>query len=230
MTEPAWDGQSLAEELARQIEDQVVDGRLGIGTWLRQSKIAGEFGVSRTPVREAIQKLHARGVVELIPNRGARVRGPSPRDIREAYLVRAELEGVAADLAATLASHEQIVRLKAAEAMFEEAVRTRSLESHAATSAAGWARANDAFHDIVHEAACNERLRATIASVHRGFPRNLTWERLGSDLRLLRENVAQHRGIREAIESGDGPEARRRMVEHVKRSGELVAARHSRSS
>src|SRR4051794_33502957 len=108
MTEPAWDGRSLADDLARQIEDQVVDGRLGIGTWLRQSKIAGEFGVSRTPVREAIQKLHARGVVELIPNRGARVRGPSPRDIREAYLVRAELEGVAADLAATLASHEQI--------------------------------------------------------------------------------------------------------------------------
>lgn len=217
----------LAERLAQDIQERVANGLLPIGTWLRQETLALDFGVSRTPIREALQKLHARGVIEWIPNRGARVRLPTVREIREAYLVRAELEGLAAELAASLATDQQIARLRDAENLFERAVakRARGRTRRAAGDAVDWVRANDLFHEVVQEASSNHQLRQTIRGLHRSFPRNLTWEALGQDLRLLRENMTQHHAIRVAIESGDGAAARLLMVKHVKRSGELVALR-----
>lgn len=217
---------ALADRLAQDIQDRVASGVLPIGTWLRQETLAVDFGVSRTPIREAFQKLHARGVIELIPNRGARVRLPTVREIREAYQVRAELEGLAAELAASLATEEQIARLQEAEELFGQAVASRSRARKRSPSAdAGWTRANDLFHEVVQEASCNQQLRQTIRGLHRSFPRSLTWEALDQDVRLLKENVTQHRAIREAIEAGDGAAARALMVQHVTRAGELVALR-----
>ncbi len=218
---------ALAERLAQDIQERVASGVLPVGTWLRQETLAVDFGVSRTPIREALQKLHARGVIEWIPNRGARVRLPTVREIREAYLVRAELEGLAAELAAGLATDEQIARLRDAEELFERAVasRARGQKRRATGDAADWVRANDLFHEVVQEASSNARLHQTIRSLHRSFPRNLTWEALGQNVRLLEENVKEHRAIRLAIERGDGAAARLLMVEHVKHSGELVALR-----
>ena len=106
--------------------------RAPAGTRLRQEALAEEFGVSRTPIREALRKLQASGLVEL-PNRGAVVRGLSPREIRDAYEVRAELEGLAAELAAQRISHEQLERLQRARAQFREALARMS--SAAATGA-----------------------------------------------------------------------------------------------
>lgn len=217
---------ALAERLAQDIQERVAEGVLPIGTWLRQETLAADFGVSRTPVREAFQKLQARGVIELIPNRGARVRWPTVREIHEAYQVRAELEGLAAELAARLATQPQIDRLREAEELFGQAVDSPSQRRRRTPAAdAGWRRANDLFHEVVQEASCNELLRQTIRSLHRTFPRSLTWQALGQDVRLLRENVTQHRAIREAIEAGDGAAARALMVGHVTHAGELVALR-----
>jgi DNA-binding GntR family transcriptional regulator len=198
-----------------------------VGTWLRQSRLADEFDVSRTPIREALQTLRARGVIELIPNRGARVRLPTPREIRESYFLRAQLEGAAAELAADLISQAQLERLRDAERLFEEAVgdvAERRCTGDDSPGHRSWVAANDLFHDVLQEACCNRLLRRTIAGLHRSFPRNLTWGVL-DDLRLLEENVAQHRLIREAVERRDGPAARRLMIAHVQRSGELVAGR-----
>jgi DNA-binding GntR family transcriptional regulator len=225
--QPSSAASGLAERLAQDIQERVASGLLPIGTWLRQETLALDFGVSRTPVREALQKLHARGVIEWIPNRGARVRLPTIREIREAYLVRAELEGLAAELAAGLATDDQIARLGKADELFGRAVASRAdgRRRRPAGDATEWARANDLFHEVVQEASCNDQLRRTIRDLHRSFPRSLTWEALGQDARLLKENVGQHHAIRLAIEEGDGAGARLLMVQHVKRSGELVALR-----
>ena len=75
----------------------MITGEIPVGSWLRQERLAAEYGVSRTPIREAIRKLQASGAVEMVPHRGALVRGPSLRDILESYMVRAELEGFADD-------------------------------------------------------------------------------------------------------------------------------------
>ena len=90
---------------------------------------------------------------------------------------------------------------------------------------AAWSRANDQFHQAIHDAAGNNRLRATIAELHASFPRDLTSIVLAGSSRLLEENVEQHSGILAAIERHDPDEARRRMVEHVRRAGELVTFR-----
>lgn len=216
---------ALTERVADAIHARVVSGDWPAGTWLRQSQLAEEFAVSRTPIREALQTLSERGVVELIPNRGARIRLPTLRELREAYVVRAVLEGVAADAAADLATQEQLDRLLAAERMFEDAVEAYASDGDAGdASGQRWQAANDEFHEVIHEAAHNGVLASTIKTLHRRFPRNLTWEVLG-DLRLLNENVDQHRAIREAIERRDGAAARELMQAHVERSGELLAGR-----
>ena len=93
LTEAAGERRALVDKLAATIQARVLSGELASGTRLRQEALAEEFGVSRTPVREALRKLQASGLVELRPNRGAHVRGLSPREIRDAYEVRAELEG-----------------------------------------------------------------------------------------------------------------------------------------
>jgi DNA-binding GntR family transcriptional regulator len=232
----AQDG--LVEKLVDTLSEQLASGSVLPGEWLRQDALARQFQVSRMPIRQALQQLHAQGLVEIVPNQGAYVRGPTPREVQEAYLVRAELEGVAAELSAELISEDQLQRLKEAEGLFEQGVRRlagrrrpEASPSHRGKSAREeiWIRANDLFHEVVQEAACNERLRESIRALHRSFPRSLTWSVLNNDLRLLHENIDHHRGIREAIERRDGPEARRLMVAHVKRSGDLVAMRSHQS-
>lgn len=213
---------ALADRIATELIRRVSSGELSLGSWLRQSKLADEFGTSRTPVREAIQSLSATGIAELIPNRGARIRVPSAREIEDGYRVRAELEGLAAELATRWATQDQIDRLRAADLLFEEAVGESASDVHVAVRRSLWTKANDEFHDIVLEAARNETLAATVRWIHHKLPRNLTWNELGRDTRLMRTNAQQHRSVYQAIEAGDGPAARRAMIEHVLSSGELV--------
>jgi DNA-binding GntR family transcriptional regulator len=222
---------TLVDDLAGEIQARVMSGEIQIGSWLRQETLAAEFGVSRTPVREALRKLQANGVVELVPHRGALVRGPTAREIREAYQVRAELEGLAAELAARFARHDQLARLREADELFRRSVRELAKREEARPneplSISGdevWFRANTLFHEVVHEAAGNERLRLAIRDLHRTFPRNLTWAALRENVRLLDENIAQHGRICEAIESGDAELARREMSEHIRLAGDLVAS------
>jgi DNA-binding GntR family transcriptional regulator len=118
------DGQALVDELAAQLQGRVLSGEIPKGTWLRQETLAAEFGVSRTPVREALRKLQASGLVEMRPKRGALVRMPNARDVREAYEVRAELEGLAARVAATRLHDEELQRLREAQELFRRSVAT----------------------------------------------------------------------------------------------------------
>ncbi len=91
----------------------------------RQETMAADFRVSRTPVREALRVLQATGMVEVVPNRGALVRGPTARDLREAYVLRAELEGFAAELAARWIRDDELAQLREAELLFQHLVLPR---------------------------------------------------------------------------------------------------------
>jgi len=230
--------QPLVDELAASIQARVLNGEIPTGTRLRQETLAAEFGVSRTPVREALRKLQASGLVEVQPNRGALVRGPTAREVREAYEVRAELEGLAAELAASRIRDEELRRLRRAQALFRHSVATlldwRSARDGRVAPPGDahdeWIAGNDLFHSAIQHAAANERLRATLTDLHRSFPRDLTWISLEENAGLLEENVAQHEAILDAIESHDPAVARRRMVEHVSRAGELVTRRFEERS
>jgi DNA-binding GntR family transcriptional regulator len=215
---------SLVDGLSSEIQRRITTGVIPFGSWLRQETLASEFGVSRTPVREALRKLEAGGLVALVPQRGAFVRGPTTREIREAYQVRAELEGLASELAAARIGNDQLRRLRDAEELFRSSVRLANREQVGPEHETDdWFRANTLFHDVVQEAAGNERLRLSIADLHRSFPRNLTWSALRENLRLLEENIEQHQRIREAIADGNPDLARREMRAHIRSAGELVS-------
>jgi len=223
---------ALVDRLAATIQARVLSGEFASGSRLRQESLASEFGVSRTPVREALRKLQASGIVQVEPNRGATVRVPSAREVREAYEVRAELEGLAAALASSRCRDDDLRRLRDAQALFEES--SRRLRTWKQGTAGGkppprahadWIRGNDLFHLVIQDAAGNQRLRGTLADLHRSFPRDLTWIVLGESSHLLDENVAQHAAVLDAIERRDAEAARRRMVDHVLGAGDLVVRR-----
>jgi DNA-binding GntR family transcriptional regulator len=224
----AADQHGLVDRLAATIQSRVLSGEIPTGTRLRQQTLAAEFGVSRTPVREALRQLQAGGLVIVEPNRGAVVRGPSARDIREAYAVRAELEGFAAEQAVGHIGDLELRRLRECELLFRQAIegviddRRRGVERHWSTESE-WERANSQFHRVIQEAAGNRQLLMSIAQLHQRFPRDLTWSALSRSTFLLEENIEQHRRILAQIEARDATAARVAMRAHVQAAGELVA-------
>src|SRR5690606_24679090 len=91
---------SYADQIARILEGEILAGRYARGEHLQQDEVCRRFGVSRTPAREALRKLQALGLVQLVPNKGALIQMPTLEELRQTYEVRAELEGFAASLAA----------------------------------------------------------------------------------------------------------------------------------
>src|SRR5205814_7968135 len=107
-----------ADDLALVIEEAIVSGELEPGTVLRQEQLSERFQVSRTPVREALRRLAALGLVSFVPNRGVRVRTISREELHEAFMVRAELESLATEVAAGKITEEELAELEAAERRF----------------------------------------------------------------------------------------------------------------
>jgi DNA-binding GntR family transcriptional regulator len=215
----------LVDDLATRIHAAILAGEIPLGSWLRQEQLAEQFGVSRTPVREALRILQASGVVRQVPNRGALVDGPTPTEIREAYVVRAELEGLAAYLAAERADEREHHLLGATHARFVEAVEERLRAPLARDPAIDgpWIRANDEFHDAVMACARNQRLQRTVLDLRGAFPTQSDLGALLEEPSLIADNVGQHARVLHAIERRDPAAARTWMIDHVLRSGETTA-------
>lgn len=212
--------QALGEFLVDDLMRRILTGDVPVGSWLRHNSVAEHYGVSRTPVREALRVLHAQGIVTIAPHRGARVNGHSARDVRELGAVRGELEGMAAHLAADRIDDAGLARLGSAWTAYEEAVAAAGPHADAA---ALWSTANEEFHSTIVTASGNEQLATTIADVSRRLPRNAAYAVYAGSSRLLRRNAEQHARIAEAITAGDADGARVAMRDHVVSSAEAMA-------
>src|SRR5918911_3134164 len=109
-----------ADDIALVIEEAIVSGELAPGSVLRQEQLSEQLNVGRTPIREALRRLAALGLVDFVPNRGVRVRTISREELHEAFLVRAELEGLATELAATRMTPEDLEELDESEKRFAQ--------------------------------------------------------------------------------------------------------------
>lgn len=217
------DDHDLVESLVTVLQERINAGEIPAGSWLRQEALAKELGVSRMPVREALRELQARGSVELIANRGARVRLPSTRDIIEVYELHALLQGHAGEAAAELITSQQLERLSAAEKLFRQAVEDlRAADGDTTTAQRHWHEANTEFHAVIIEAGGNKHLAEMYENLHHKVPRNLTWIALGNDVRRLEKDAAEHAGILDAIGRGDSAATRALLTEHVKRASDLL--------
>ncbi|MFT4215064.1 MAG: GntR family transcriptional regulator [Microbacterium sp.] len=221
-------GHALVDAIAAKIRARIMSGDIPIGAQLRQAELAADFGVSRTPVREALRQLQTGGLIEVVPNRGAVVRVPSPWEVREAYEVRAELEALAAARAVTRISRLDLETLRTAnQNMYERSLRDdrprpeRALDSRAE---------NDIFHTTITRVAANSRLARAIEEINETFPRNVSAQLLVNDDRHREENHDEHLRIIAALERGDADAAREEMRAHVLSAGEQLAQWYERRS
>ncbi len=102
----------LPQQVAQVLTDAILDGRLASGEQLVETKLQADFGISRTPLREAFRELEKRGLVEIVPRKGAFVRQLSRQDIDDTFPVRAALEGLAAKLTCARVTPEVIEELE----------------------------------------------------------------------------------------------------------------------
>jgi DNA-binding GntR family transcriptional regulator len=216
-----------ADEIALELEQEIVSAEIAPGAVLRQEQLSERFGVSRTPVREALGRLTALGLVSFEPNRGVRVRTLSTEALYEAFLVRAELESLATELAALRRTEEDIRELEQAERRFAVATdRLREAgEGDWAELTHEWVRANHAFHDVIYRIASAPMVERIAKSARRTFSGSAVWNsgRVGAG-ELYDANVRQHRAITEAVAAGSAAGARALAREHVLASFHLLQA------
>lgn len=198
-----------SERAYRWIHARIAAGDLPVGRHLKEEELADAIGVSRTPVREAIQKLTAEGIVEFVPHRGAYVATWSVSDIEEIFDLRARLESYGARRAATGVSGAKIARLRSLAHRMDAAAR-----GTAPDAADVVAELNNEFHLIVVEAAHSDRLTPLVtgliqvALVHRTFRRYSP--------RHLARSLAHHHELVDALEARDPEWAESVMRSHVR--------------
>jgi len=192
---------------------------------LRQEQLSEQFDVSRTPVREALRRLAATGLVSFVPNRGVRVREISRGELREAFLIRAELEALATELATPRMTADDLVALEQVELRFAELTAALLDRSRGETErfrlTGEWMRANYAFHDVIYAAAGAPMVARAAKSARRTFLSQ--WRPGGPEIdELYEQNVRQHRAIRDAIAAGSAAGARAVAHEHVLHSCRML--------
>jgi DNA-binding GntR family transcriptional regulator len=217
-----------ADDIALALEEAIVSGEIPPGSVLRQEHLSEQFAVSRTPVREALRRLAALGLVTFEPNRGVRVRMLARDELREAFMARAELESLATALATPKMTKADLAALEQAEARFSQATAALVEMSHAGRQdleiAREWLLSNHSFHDVIYAAAEVPLIELMAKAARRTFLVKPVWA-TGADLdELYRKNERQHRAIREAIAARSAEGARVLAREHVLSSGRLLEA------
>jgi DNA-binding GntR family transcriptional regulator len=205
--------QAIVESLLR----EVFQGRLRAGQHLGTQQLAERFGVSHTPVREALVSLAATGMIDLLPNRGAIVRRVTPKDVREICQVRRALECEAVRRACGRIKNAELKELAA------EFKRLGSVKARQRPQFLEDARRLDSrLHDLISGSCSNTFLANEIGrlkTLFRAF-RDVSWEhdQEHNDLKRLAEESHEHLAIIEALIAADRRQAARLMSRHI-RSG-----------
>lgn len=189
------------------LRTQILRGAFADDEWLKESALARQLGVSRTPVREALRRLHADGLVQLTKNRGARVTTLTEADLDAAYEVRAMLEG----LGARRAAESREVDLPALRALCDEMEACRAEGTAAAFERV--AELNLQLHSAIHATARSPLLPGVLTALVETSLVRQTF--LTYSPAELQQSGDQHRQILDAIEAGDGAWAESIMRAHV---------------
>jgi DNA-binding GntR family transcriptional regulator len=199
----------LRERVYEAIAEMIVTRELKPGEHLVESELANVLGVSRQPVREALQRLQTEGWVDLRPGHGAFVHVPTDEEADQLLAVRAILESESARLAAKHATAEHLEELRALQRAGEEAV--------AADDQAGMVTANAALHAYVVSMSGNLVLADLIASVER----RVRWYYLPIARSRGKDAWDEHAGIIDAIEEKNSRRAANQMRQHAERTREI---------
>jgi DNA-binding GntR family transcriptional regulator len=204
---------SLHADLVSQLRDFIVEGHLTAGLRVPERELCERFNVSRTPLREALKVLAAEGLIELLPNRGARVRQFSETDIRNLFQVISGLDFVAGRLACARITDDEIAEI--------ERLHLEMYSHYLRRELADYFRLNQKIHQAIVQAAGNPVLSANYAKL------NAVVRRLRYSANLLRRDrlgdaMREHEQIIDALRRRAGEELGMLMFQHIQSKCEAV--------
>ena len=202
---------ALYEEVAELLRQRIFRRELEPGSWIDELKLAEEYGISRTPLREALKVLAAEGLVTMKVRRGAYVTEMSEKDLSDVYHLLSLLESDAAGVVATRASDAELQELQALHADLEAAVADREK----------FFAVNERFHMRLLEIADNRWRDQMVADLRKVMKLNRHNSLLKSG--RIGESLAEHRAIMQAIVQRDSAGAMQRMQAHFRNGLEAAA-------
>ena len=203
----------LSDKAYQLIRHKIITLELPPQTAIDEQALMQDLQVGRTPIREALQRLAAEGLVFLAPRRGMFVSEISITDLQKIFELRLVLEGFSARLAAERATDNQ---LAAMEALMRELERTRDQDGKALMAI------DEQFHELLYQAADNELLADTLRRLHAQSFRvwHLVLDRIGS----VSGAMEQHIAITQALQAKDGDLAETLVQEHISEFQQQIKA------
>ena len=202
---------ALYEDVAERLRTQIFERAIEPGEWIDEQKLSAEYGISRTPLREALKVLAAEGLVTMKPRRGAYVTEMSRDDVAQVYRMLALLEADAAADVARHASDEQLAQLQALHELLERQVRQR--DAFFAT--------NERFHMTLLDIAGNRWRKQIVADLRKVMKLN-RHHSLFKQGRLA-DSLGEHRLLMEALRQRKATRATALMKEHFASGLEAAA-------
>lgn len=201
------DKASLRERVFQSIRQSILDGKYKQGDTLRESAIASELNVSRTPVREAIRQLELEGLVRSIPNKETVVCGITEEDVQDIFMVRSKLEGVAGRLAAERITEEELEKMHEILELTEfyankgDISRIESLDH--------------TFHDLIYNATKSKIIKHILSDFH-AYIQQTRKKSIATPGRI-QGLLEEHNAIYEAIKNRDGDKAEELINAHLEK-------------
>ena len=208
---PSLSRRALYQDVAEQLREQIFARALEPGSWIDEMKLCAAYGISRTPLREALKVLAVEGLVTMKVGRGAYVTEMSRDDVAQVYRLLSLLEADAAAQVATEGSDEDIAELRALHSRLEKQTRQRD----------AFFAANEAFHLRLLALARNRWREQIVADLRKVMKLN-RHHSLFKQGRVA-ESLAEHRAVMDAIEARDAEAAARLMREHFQRGLDAAA-------
>lgn len=196
---------SIRDQIYEAIQESIVNNSYKPGEELQIDRLAEEFGVSTTPIREALIRLESSGLVNLIPNKGARVTAFREEDIRDTWEIRKLLEPYAAGLTAALDVNLEIQELNAAFETLEKGTQDGNL----------YIQSDIRLHELLYTHLSNALLKETL---HNILQRSMRMRYFAEDVskmhdQVVQEVISEHKQILQALTARD----RERTIEAVRR-------------
>lgn len=197
---------SLGNQAYQELKNIILERQIPPGGKLNEGELAAALGISRTPVREAINRLEKEGLVEIFPQRGAFVVQFSEKDICELFLIRENLEGLAAYLAAGEMDDKNLAKLESFIQGFKEPFSEKDVKRYA--------REDFKFHQTIVLLSGARRLINLVSTLH-DYIRIFRLTTVGLSARM-KTSLEEHQRLIEAFRKKDAGEAERRMREHIR--------------
>jgi DNA-binding GntR family transcriptional regulator len=199
-----------SDKIAAKLEDAILRGDYKNGERLNEVNLSSEFGVSRTPIREALQRLTQSGLVEQIPGRGVFVRQPGPVELMELFEMMAELESSCGRLAAIRITDNALDELREANAKCKEAMQDEEADTYY--------YANEVFHFTIYRESGNSVLEQETKRLHQ---RLKPYRRIQLQVRgRMPQSMSEHEQIVDALARGDKEETAELLRGHIAIQGE----------